>query len=486
MRCPSLFGAFCTLTRVSVLPQLYTGVKDQSFEKTFYEQQLATWAWSAGGMYWSWRLDTSQQDLANGLDYSQYSFSASPLPSSALRIPTLAASLSLSRLTVVITLCLRHRPAQQQRNDPQARGLQPGRHHDRRVGAGLPRGGRGRPLLLVRRRAGQRRALRDWLGPDLDCRGLGALVGAGPDAHGDVDDRQHDGDGAPAQAGCAHRVLRAHSIVFSPPDCLLICCPPLFARLVRHGPSLQPTHFRFRPPVSVLCKRNLPLKRVGEQFRGPARRSRPEKSGPLRVGKRVLCPGFPTSLAWSTQVLCGQLRSPVQELHELITRARQARCCRQAVADQRALLERFNVDLSSSASPRPPPVHHALLHPRGHLGSRAQLPGTRRARHYQVAVDRLLPLRCSRKTTRPPPALPARDYMDSSAPASTPTATAVEAHVEEAGSTADVPLPPPPRPKVARSVTVFRELLDDLSEPIPTYEELEVRSQSLLARRTGS
>merc|ERR1719262_1554708 len=63
--------------------------------------------------------------------------------------------------------------------------------------------------------------------------------------------------------------------------------------------------------------------------------------------------------------------------------------------------------------------------------------------------------------------------MDSSAPASTPTATAVEAHVEEAGSTADVPLPPPPRPKVARSVTVFRELLDDLSEPIPTYEELE-------------
>lgn len=58
--------------------------------------------------------------------------------------------------------------------------------------------------------------------------------------------------------------------------------------------------------------------------------------------------------------------------------------------------------------------------------------------------------------------------------------------MEEAGSTADVPLPPPPRPKVARSVTVFRELLDDLSEPIPTYEELEVRSQSLLARRTGS
>ncbi|GAA5921970.1 hypothetical protein JCM3775_003439 [Rhodotorula graminis] len=54
---------------------LYTGVKDQGFEKTFYEQQLATWSWSAGGMYWSWRLDTSQQDLAAGIDYSQYSFS---------------------------------------------------------------------------------------------------------------------------------------------------------------------------------------------------------------------------------------------------------------------------------------------------------------------------------------------------------------------------------------------------------------------------
>lgn len=53
---------------------LYTGVKDQAFEKQFYEQQLVTWAWSAGGMYWSWKLETSQQDLAAGLDYSQYSF----------------------------------------------------------------------------------------------------------------------------------------------------------------------------------------------------------------------------------------------------------------------------------------------------------------------------------------------------------------------------------------------------------------------------
>ncbi|GAA5938853.1 glycoside hydrolase family 5 protein [Sporobolomyces koalae] len=54
---------------------IYTGVKDQSFEKTFYEQQLVTWAWSAGGFYWSYKLQTSQQDLANGLDYSQYSWS---------------------------------------------------------------------------------------------------------------------------------------------------------------------------------------------------------------------------------------------------------------------------------------------------------------------------------------------------------------------------------------------------------------------------
>ncbi|GAA5874802.1 hypothetical protein JCM3774_003445 [Rhodotorula dairenensis] len=53
---------------------LYTGVKDQAFEKQFYEQQLVTWAWSAGGMYWSWKIETSQQDLAAGLDYSQYSF----------------------------------------------------------------------------------------------------------------------------------------------------------------------------------------------------------------------------------------------------------------------------------------------------------------------------------------------------------------------------------------------------------------------------
>ncbi|GAA5885766.1 hypothetical protein JCM16303_006055 [Sporobolomyces ruberrimus] len=54
---------------------IYTGVKDQAFEKAFYEQQLVTWAWSAGGFYWSYKLQTSQQDLAAGLDYSQYSWS---------------------------------------------------------------------------------------------------------------------------------------------------------------------------------------------------------------------------------------------------------------------------------------------------------------------------------------------------------------------------------------------------------------------------
>lgn len=51
-------------------------MKDQTFEKQFYEQQLVTWAWSAGGMYWSWKVKTSAQDLAQGLDYSQYSFGA--------------------------------------------------------------------------------------------------------------------------------------------------------------------------------------------------------------------------------------------------------------------------------------------------------------------------------------------------------------------------------------------------------------------------
>ncbi|GAA5894432.1 hypothetical protein JCM6882_004819 [Rhodosporidiobolus microsporus] len=54
---------------------VYTGVKDQAFEKEFLEQQLVTWAWSAGSMYWSYKLIPSVQDLRNGLDYSQYSWS---------------------------------------------------------------------------------------------------------------------------------------------------------------------------------------------------------------------------------------------------------------------------------------------------------------------------------------------------------------------------------------------------------------------------
>ncbi|GAA5823296.1 hypothetical protein JCM11251_007558 [Rhodosporidiobolus azoricus] len=54
---------------------VYTGVKDTAFEKQFLEQQLVTWAWSAGSMYWSFKLIPSLQDLRNGLDYSQYSWS---------------------------------------------------------------------------------------------------------------------------------------------------------------------------------------------------------------------------------------------------------------------------------------------------------------------------------------------------------------------------------------------------------------------------
>ncbi|SCV71498.1 BQ2448_3086 [Microbotryum intermedium] len=53
---------------------LYTGVKSLAFEKQFYESQLVTWAWSSGGMYWSYKLVPSQDQLAQGLDYSQYSF----------------------------------------------------------------------------------------------------------------------------------------------------------------------------------------------------------------------------------------------------------------------------------------------------------------------------------------------------------------------------------------------------------------------------
>lgn len=54
---------------------VYTGVKTSAFETTFYDAQLATWAWSAGGMYWSYKMIPSTLQLAAGTDYSQYSFS---------------------------------------------------------------------------------------------------------------------------------------------------------------------------------------------------------------------------------------------------------------------------------------------------------------------------------------------------------------------------------------------------------------------------
>ncbi|GAA5859030.1 hypothetical protein JCM8547_003974 [Rhodosporidiobolus lusitaniae] len=76
---------------------IYTGVKDQDFEEEFYKQQLVTWAWSAGGTYWSYKLITSQQDLANGLDYSQYSW-ATLLSNNSATIGT-AGSYGLSSTT---------------------------------------------------------------------------------------------------------------------------------------------------------------------------------------------------------------------------------------------------------------------------------------------------------------------------------------------------------------------------------------------------
>lgn len=53
---------------------VYTGVKTAAFETQFYEAQLVTWAWSAGGMYWSYKVVPSQLQLAAGLDYTQYGF----------------------------------------------------------------------------------------------------------------------------------------------------------------------------------------------------------------------------------------------------------------------------------------------------------------------------------------------------------------------------------------------------------------------------
>jgi len=67
--------------------KIYTGVKDQAFEKAFYEQQLVTWAWSAGGFYWSYKLQTSQQDLARGIDYSQVRSALLLTPSDLLLTP---------------------------------------------------------------------------------------------------------------------------------------------------------------------------------------------------------------------------------------------------------------------------------------------------------------------------------------------------------------------------------------------------------------
>ncbi|KAI5478320.1 Glycoside hydrolase, family 5 [Pseudohyphozyma bogoriensis] len=53
---------------------LYTGVKDSSFENEFFQSQITAWTWSAGAMYWSWKVVTTQAQLASGIDYSQYSF----------------------------------------------------------------------------------------------------------------------------------------------------------------------------------------------------------------------------------------------------------------------------------------------------------------------------------------------------------------------------------------------------------------------------
>ncbi|KDE09516.1 hypothetical protein MVLG_00414 [Microbotryum lychnidis-dioicae p1A1 Lamole] len=53
---------------------LYTGVKTLAFEKQFYDGQLTAWSFSAGGMFWSFRHVPSKAQLAQGIDYSQYSF----------------------------------------------------------------------------------------------------------------------------------------------------------------------------------------------------------------------------------------------------------------------------------------------------------------------------------------------------------------------------------------------------------------------------
>ncbi|KAH8922501.1 glycoside hydrolase family 5 protein [Atractiella rhizophila] len=72
---------------------LYTGVKTSDFENQFYAAQVSTWNWLAGGTYWSYRVIPSKDQLAGGLDYTQYSFETLakaggvPLPTSATETP---------------------------------------------------------------------------------------------------------------------------------------------------------------------------------------------------------------------------------------------------------------------------------------------------------------------------------------------------------------------------------------------------------------
>lgn len=64
-------GLGLTIPYVITEFSLYTGVKDAAFETEFYESQVATWGWSGGSMYWSYRHIPSQMQLQAGLDYSQ-------------------------------------------------------------------------------------------------------------------------------------------------------------------------------------------------------------------------------------------------------------------------------------------------------------------------------------------------------------------------------------------------------------------------------
>lgn len=68
-------GWMCT-RYFMLIYSIVTGVRTHAFERQFYEAQLATWAWSAGSFYWSYRVIPSRAQLAAGTDYSQYSFCA--------------------------------------------------------------------------------------------------------------------------------------------------------------------------------------------------------------------------------------------------------------------------------------------------------------------------------------------------------------------------------------------------------------------------